>query len=69
MADESESAESSKTSKKQLEDEPEYLKEVSDVKFLNISIKGYEKKTASSGFTKEEFYAYRIISMWVYVVF
>ena len=43
---------------------PEYLKEV-DVKFLNISVKGYEKKTVSSGFTKDEYYAYRIVSMYV----
>lgn len=42
---------------------PEYLKEVDDVKFLNISVKGYEKKTVSSGFTKDEYYAYRIVSM------
>ena len=41
---------------------PAYLKQVTDKKFLNISIKGYEKK-ASAGFTKEEYYAYRIISM------
>ncbi len=48
------------------EDEiPEYLREVHDVKFLNISMKGYEKKTVSSGFSKEEFYAYRIVSMYV----
>ena len=45
------------------EEKPEYLREVSDFKFLNISIKGYEKKTVSSGFSKEEFYAYRIVSM------
>ena len=49
-------------SKKQ-EDQPEYLKEVSNVKFLNISIKGYEKKTSTSGFTKEEYYAYHVVSM------
>ena len=40
----------------------EYLKEVTDVKFQNISIKGYEKKS-SGGFTKDEYYAYRIVSM------
>ena len=45
------------------EPEPEYLQEVKDLKFMNISIKGYDKKTSSSGFTKEEYYAYRIISM------
>lgn len=44
------------------EEQPEYLQEVTDVKFMNISIKGYDKKT-SSGFTKEEYYAYRIVSM------
>lgn len=41
---------------------PEYLQEVTDVKFQNISIKGYEKK-AAGGFTREEYYAYRIVSM------
>ena len=46
------------------EERPEYLQEVTDVKFMNISIKSYDKKTSSSGFTKEEYYAYRIISMW-----
>lgn len=48
---------------KKQEDTPEYLKEVNDVKFLNISLKGYEKKTVSSGFTKDEYYAFRIVSM------
>ena len=43
-------------------EEPEYLKQVTDLKFMNISIKGYDKKT-SSGFPREEYYAYRIISM------
>lgn len=43
--------------------EDEYLKVEDGVKFLNISLKGYEKKTSSSGFTKEEYYAYRIVSM------
>ncbi len=57
MAEESDSVDDVR--KKQ----PEYLKEVSDVKFLNISIKGYEKKTLTSGFTKEEYYAYHIVSM------
>ncbi len=41
---------------------PEYLKQVTDLKFLNISIKGYEKKS-STGFPKEEYYGYRIVSM------
>ena len=49
--------------KKQEDDVPDYLKVVDGVKFLNISLKGYEKKTSSSGFTKEEYYAYRIVSM------
>ena len=48
---------------KKQEETPEYLKEVTDVKFLNISLKGYEKKIVSSGFTKDEYYAYRIVSM------
>jgi len=48
-----------------LEDLPEYLKEVTNAKFLNISIKGYEKKTSTSGFSKDEYYAYRVISMLV----
>ena len=43
---------------------PEYLREVSDLRFLNISIKTYEKKTGG-GFPREEYYAYRIISMYV----
>ena len=41
---------------------PEYLKEVTEMKFVNVSIKGYEKKT-STGFPKEEYYGYRIVSM------
>ena len=41
---------------------PEYLKEVTDLNFVNISIKGYEKKT-TSGFPKEEYYAYHIVAM------
>ena len=49
--------------KSPLVEQPEYLREVTDLKFMNISIKGYDKKTSSSGFTKEEYYAYRIISM------
>lgn len=48
----------------EMEDSPEYLQEVTDVKFQNISIKGYEKK-AAGGFTREEYYAYRIVSMYV----
>ena len=46
-----------------LTEQPEYLREVTDLRFMNISIKGYDKKTSSSGFTKEEYYAYRIVSM------
>jgi hypothetical protein len=53
------------TGKKLEEDIPEYLKVEDGMKFLNISLKGYEKKTSSSGFTKEEYYAYRIVSMYV----
>lgn len=49
--------------REQEEDTPEYLKEVTDLRFLNISIKAYEKKSSSSGFSKEEYYAYRIVSM------
>lgn len=49
--------------KKQEDDTPDYLKVEDNVKFLNISLKGYEKKTSASGFTKEEYYAYRIVSM------
>lgn len=58
MADLLDSAET-----KSPEELPEYLKEVTDTKFLNISIKGYEKKSSTSGFTKEEYYAYRVVSM------
>ncbi len=47
------------------EDLPAYMKKVTDVKFLNISIKGYEKKSSSSGFAKEEYYAYKVVSMYV----
>lgn len=43
---------------------PEYLKEVIDGQFVNISIKGYEKKT-STGFPREEYYAFHIVSMCV----
>lgn len=41
---------------------PDYLKQVTDLQFVNISIKGYEKKT-TTGFPKEEYYAFRIVSM------
>lgn len=41
---------------------PQYLREVEDVKIINVSIKGYERKT-SSGFPKEEYFAYRLVSM------
>ncbi len=44
------------------EESPEYLREITELKFQNISIKGYEKK-AAGGFTREEYYAYRIVSM------
>ncbi len=47
------------------EEGPEYLREVTELKFQNISIKGYEKK-AAAGFTREEYYAYRIVSMYVW---
>ncbi len=42
---------------------PPFRKEITDLKFINISIKCYEKKTGS-GF-KEEYYAFKILSMWV----
>ena len=42
---------------------PDYLKEVTDSQFVNISIKGYEKKS-SSGFPREEYYAFHIVSMY-----
>ena len=51
------------SSEEQKNDKPEYLKEVLDEKFLNVSINGYEKKTSTSGFSKDEYYAYRIVSM------
>ncbi|XP_064396570.1 sorting nexin-4-like [Halichondria panicea] len=44
------------------EESPEYLREITELKFQNISIKGYEKK-AAGGFTREEYYAYRIVSI------
>ncbi|KAL5510784.1 hypothetical protein EMCRGX_G006385 [Ephydatia muelleri] len=40
----------------------DYQKEVRDVRLLNVSIKGYDKKTGT-GFTKEEYYAFRIITI------
>lgn len=40
----------------------DYQKEVRNVRLLNISIKGYDKKTGT-GFTKEEYYAFRIIAI------
>lgn len=45
------------------ENQSEFLKEITDVKFQNVSIKGYEKKS-STGFPKEEYYAFRIVSMY-----
>ena len=49
-----------------LEDsQPEYLEEVTDVKFQNISIKSYEKKSSTGIFPREEYYAFRIVSMYV----
>ena len=44
---------------------PEYHRLVSDLRFLNVSIKTYEKKTGG-GFPREEYFAYRIVSMSVY---
>ena len=41
---------------------PEYHRVVTDLRFLNISIKTYEKKTGR-GFPREEYFAYRIVSM------
>lgn len=41
---------------------PLYLREVEDVTIINVSIKGYERKS-SSGFPKEEYFAYRLVSM------
>ena len=46
---------------------PEYHRVVSDMRFLNISIKTYEKKTGG-GFPREEYFAYRIVSMSVYIL-
>ena len=44
-------------------DVPPFRKEIVDLKFVNISIKCYEKKIGT-GF-KEEYYAYKIVSMYV----
>lgn len=41
---------------------PEYHRVVKDLRFLNISIKTYEKKTGG-GFPREEYFAFRIVSM------
>ena len=38
-----------------------FLREVTDQFFVNISIKGYEKKVGT-GF-KEEFYAFHVVAM------
>lgn len=40
---------------------PPFKGEVCDLRFVNISIKNYEKK-AGSGF-KEEYYAYKVVAM------
>ena len=55
--------ESESSSSWQQIESPPFKREVSDLRFVNISIKCYEKKTGS-GF-KEEYYAYKIIAMWV----
>ena len=41
---------------------PGYHRVVTDMHFVNISIKTYEKKTGG-GFPREEYFAYRIVSM------
>lgn len=38
---------------------PPFQKEVPDVRFVNVSIKCYEKKTGSG-----EYYAYKIVAMY-----
>lgn len=38
-----------------------FLREVTDQRFVNISIKGYEKKVGT-GF-KEEYYAFHVVAM------
>ena len=42
---------------------PDYLKEVTDGQFVNISIRGYEKNS-SSGSPREEYYAFHVVSMY-----
>ena len=42
---------------------PDYLKEVTDGQFVNISIRGYEKNS-SSGFPREDYYAFHVVSMY-----
>lgn len=42
-------------------DLPPFKKEVTDFRFVNISIKNYEKKSGT-GF-KEEYYAYKVVAM------
>ena len=41
-------------------------REVCDLRFVNISIKSYDKKTGA-GFPREEYFAFRIVSMYVSV--
>ena len=41
---------------------PEYHRVVTDLRFVNISIKTYEKKVGG-GFPREEYFAFRIVSM------
>ena len=41
---------------------PMYQWKVTDLRFLNVSIKTHDKKTGG-GFPREEYYAYRIVSM------
>ena len=43
------------------DDDGSFRKEITDLKFVNISIKCYEKR-AGTGF-KEEYYAFKIVSM------
>ena len=47
---------------------PEYHRIVSDLRFINISIKTYEKKTGG-GFPREEYFAFRIVSMLVCILY
>ena len=44
---------------------PGFHRVVTDMRFVNISIKTYEKKTGG-GFPREEYFAYRIVSMSVF---